>query len=56
MRAGAEYFTEPTLANPRRYEAMRAYFVQEMPAGFADLQTKIPWWGQRTLRFRLPPR
>jgi hypothetical protein len=25
-------------------------------AGFADLETTIPWWGNRTLRFRFPPR
>jgi hypothetical protein len=25
-------------------------------AGFADLETPIPWWGGRTLRFRFPPR
>ncbi len=32
MRAGAEYFTEPTHAAQRRYEAMRAYFVDEVSA------------------------
>jgi hypothetical protein len=25
-------------------------------AGFADLDVPIPWWGDRTLRFRFPPR
>ena len=32
MRDGAEYFTEPASAAQRRYEAMRAYFLDEMPA------------------------
>ena len=32
MRQGAEYFTEPAGAAQRRYEALRAYFLDEMPA------------------------
>ena len=32
MREGAEYFTEPGGAAQRRYEALRAYFLDEMPA------------------------
>ena len=32
MRDGAEYFTEPVSAAQRRYEALRAYFTDEMPA------------------------
>ena len=32
MRAGAEYFTDPARAAQRRYEALRAYFLDEMPA------------------------
>ncbi len=32
MREGAEYFTEPGSAGQRRYEALRAYFTEEMPA------------------------
>ena len=32
MREGAEYFTEPGSAAQRRYEALRAYFTEEMPA------------------------
>jgi hypothetical protein len=32
MRAGAEHFTEPAHAAQRRYEAMRAYFVDEASA------------------------
>jgi hypothetical protein len=32
MRAGAEFFTEPSGSAQRRYEAMRAYFVDEWPA------------------------
>jgi transposase len=37
VREGAEYFTAPTGAAQRRYEALRAYFLDEMPAaGVAD--------------------
>ena len=32
MRPGAEYFTEPGGAGQRRYEALRAYFVEEASA------------------------
>ena len=32
MRDGAEYFTEPASAAQRRYEALRAYFLDDMPA------------------------
>ena len=32
MRAGAEYFLAPAGASQRRYEALRAYFVDDMPA------------------------
>jgi hypothetical protein len=32
MRDGAEYFTQPVPPAQRRYEAMRAYFVDDMPA------------------------
>jgi transposase len=32
VREGAEYFTEPAGASQRRYEALRAYFTQDMPA------------------------
>jgi hypothetical protein len=32
MRPGAEFFTDPTGATQRRYEAMRAYFVDQWPA------------------------
>ena len=32
MRAGAEYFTDPAEAAQRRYEALRAYFVEELAA------------------------
>src|ERR1039457_7096741 len=32
MRAGADFFTEPSGSAQRRYEAMRAYFVDERPA------------------------
>lgn len=32
MRAGAEYFTAPAGAAQRRYEALRAYFLDDLPA------------------------
>jgi len=32
MRAGGEYFAEPAEPAQRRYEALRAYFVEELPA------------------------
>jgi transposase len=32
VRQGAEYFTEPASATQRRYEALRAYFLDQMPA------------------------
>ena len=32
MRPGAEFFTEPSGSAQRRYEAMRAYFVDEQSA------------------------
>ncbi|HET9894346.1 MAG TPA: hypothetical protein VFQ44_05385 [Streptosporangiaceae bacterium] len=32
MRVGAEYFLRPAGASQRRYEALRAYFVEDMPA------------------------
>ncbi len=32
MRQGGEYFTDPQGPARRRYEALRAYFVEEMPA------------------------
>jgi hypothetical protein len=32
MRSGAEYFLTPVGASQRRYEALRAYFVDDMPA------------------------
>ena len=35
---------------------LRSHHPALINAGFADLQTPIPWWGGRTLRFRFPPR
>jgi len=32
MRTGGEYFIEPSVPAQRRYEALRAYFVEEAPA------------------------
>ena len=35
---------------------LRSHHPALIDAGFADLQTPIPWWDGRTLRFRFPPR
>jgi transposase len=35
---------------------LRSHHPALIDAGFADLQTPIPWWGGRTLRYRFPPR
>jgi transposase len=35
MRDGAQYFTDPASSAQRRYEALRAYFLDEMPAAEA---------------------
>ncbi|HEY5985975.1 MAG TPA: hypothetical protein VIV12_06250 [Streptosporangiaceae bacterium] len=35
---------------------LRSHHPVLIDAGFADLQTPIPWWDDRTLRFRFPPR
>ena len=35
MRPGAEYFSEPSTPAQRRYEALRAYFVEGVPAAEA---------------------
>jgi transposase len=35
---------------------LRSHHPVLIDGGFADLQTPIPWWGGRTLRFRFPPR
>jgi transposase len=35
---------------------LRSHHPVLIDAGFADLQTPIPWWESRTLRFRFPPR
>jgi hypothetical protein len=32
LRQGADYFLQPARATQRRYEALRAYFVEELPA------------------------
>ena len=34
----------------------RSHHPALIDAGFAELQTPIPWWDGRTLRFRFPPR
>jgi hypothetical protein len=35
---------------------LRSHHPALIDAGFADLETPIPWWDERTLRFRFPPR
>jgi hypothetical protein len=35
---------------------LRSHHPALIDAGFADLETPIPWWDGRTLRFRFPPR
>jgi hypothetical protein len=35
---------------------LRSHHPVLIDAGFADLETPIPWWNGRTLRFRFPPR
>ena len=42
MRTGAEFFTEPSGPAQRRYEAMRAYFVDEQPAAAVADQFGYP--------------
>jgi transposase len=36
--------------------SLRSHHPALIDAGFADLETPIPWWDGRTLRFRFPPR
>jgi transposase len=35
---------------------LRSHHPVLIDAGFAELETPIPWWENRTLRFRFPPR
>jgi hypothetical protein len=35
---------------------LRSHHPLLIDAGYADLDTPIPWWNGRTLRFRFPPR
>jgi hypothetical protein len=35
---------------------LRSHHPALIDAGFAELQTPIPWWDGRTLRFRFRPR
>jgi len=35
---------------------LRTYHPVLIDGGFADLNLPIPWWDNRTLRFRFPPR
>ncbi len=35
---------------------LRSHHPVLIDAGFAELETPIPWWDNRILRFRFPPR
>jgi len=35
---------------------LRSHHPVLIDAGFAELETQIPWWDGRTLKFRFPPR
>ena len=35
---------------------LRSHHPMLIDAGYAELETPIPWWNNRTLRFRFPPR
>ena len=35
---------------------LRSHHPVLIDAGFADLEVPIPWWNDRPLRFRFPPR
>ena len=35
---------------------LRSHHPMLIDAGYAELETQIPWWDNRTLRFRFPPR
>jgi len=35
---------------------LRSHHPVLIDAGFADIETPIPWWDGRILRFRFPPR
>ena len=35
---------------------LRSHHHAPIDAGFAELETPIPWWDGRTLQFRFPPR
>ncbi|KZS76525.1 hypothetical protein A4G29_03070 [Mycobacterium kansasii] len=35
---------------------LRSHHPQLIDAGYADLETPIPWWDNRTLQFTFPPR
>ena len=35
---------------------LRSHHPALIDAGFAEMETPIPWWDNRTLKFRFPPR
>jgi transposase len=50
---GTLHFTEDTVTCALN---LRSHHPILIDAGYADLNTPIPWWNGRTLRFRFPPR
>jgi len=64
---GAVWFTAPEPVNHRRYEALRAYFVDGLthaetgerfsytrtPPTDLPTDTTVPWWGNRNLRYKI---
>jgi transposase len=51
--AGTLHITENTITCALH---LRSHHPELIDAGYADLNTPIPWWNDRTLRFRFPPR
>lgn len=50
---GTLHFTDTTVTCALN---LRSHHPVLIDAGYADLNTPIPWWNGRTLRFRFPPR
>ena len=54
-RAGHERFTQPTVAAHRRYEALRAYYVEELPAAEIAARFGYTKASVQTLISAVPP-
>jgi transposase len=50
---GTLHFTDDTVTCTLN---LRSHHPVLIDAGYADLNVAIPWWNDRTLRFRFPPR